>query len=199
MIVFIGLRNSHISVRQNLHAGLFPQIRHHVFPLALGDLHLQLLADVILNLVVEGRLTCIFALHESKDVKAGGQLDDRPDFTRLATVAGLRIGLTLLVSLELAFRAGTGQDGGADLRARTAPPWEMALRRRLGAGTFGATYRQLSSNAAGFATTSGAGDFNGDHHPDLVTRTTDGRLLLMPWSQGRLVATMRRCLRRPPR
>jgi len=62
----------------------------------------------------------------------------RPDFTRLATVAGLRIGLTLLVSFELAFRAGTGQDGGADLRARSAPPWEMALRRRLGAGTFGA-------------------------------------------------------------
>jgi len=59
----------------------------------------------------------------------------KPNFTRLATVAGLRIGLSLLVSFELAFRADTEQDptcSRADTLARVVPPWEAALRRRFG-------------------------------------------------------------------
>jgi uncharacterized membrane protein len=58
---------------------------------------------------------------------------DRADFVRLATVAGLRIALTFLVSFELAFRADTapGATGGVERRRRAAPPWETAIRRRL--------------------------------------------------------------------
>ncbi len=58
---------------------------------------------------------------------------DRLDFLRLATVAGLRIGLTLLVSFELAFRADTapGAMTGAERRRRAAPPWETAIRRQF--------------------------------------------------------------------
>jgi len=59
----------------------------------------------------------------------------RPDFTRLATVVGLRVGLSLLIAFELAFRADTGEDptrSRGDALSRVAPPWEVALRRRLG-------------------------------------------------------------------
>ncbi len=58
---------------------------------------------------------------------------DKPDFVRLATVAVLRIALTLLVSFELAFRADTAPDAtpGAERRRRAAPPWETAIRRRF--------------------------------------------------------------------
>jgi uncharacterized membrane protein len=58
---------------------------------------------------------------------------DRPDFLRLATVAGLRIGLTLLVSFELAFRADTapGTAAGMERRRRAVPPWETAIRRQF--------------------------------------------------------------------
>ena len=55
-----------------------------------------------------------------------------PDFTRLVTVGALRIGLTLLVSFELAFRADAGRERTGDLRARPAPPWERAIRQALG-------------------------------------------------------------------
>jgi uncharacterized membrane protein len=59
---------------------------------------------------------------------------DRADFVRLATVAGLRIALTLLVSFELAFRADTAPGtaaGALERRRRAAPPWETAIRRRF--------------------------------------------------------------------
>ena len=58
----------------------------------------------------------------------------RPDFTRLATVVGLRVGLSLLIAFEVAFRADTGEDptrSRGDALSRVAPPWEAALRRRL--------------------------------------------------------------------
>src|SRR4051794_1913802 len=53
-------------------------------------------------------------------VPAGG-----PDFTRLATVVGLRIGLSLLIAFELAFRAGTDDpELRSEAASRAAPPWE---------------------------------------------------------------------------
>ena len=58
----------------------------------------------------------------------------RPDFARLATVVGLRIGLSLLVAFDVAFRTGTGQEEApsrAPALSGVAPPWEAALRRCL--------------------------------------------------------------------
>jgi uncharacterized membrane protein len=55
----------------------------------------------------------------------------RPAFTRLAVVAGLRIGLTLLLTIEVAYRSDTGPDRGVEHRRPALPPWEEAARRRL--------------------------------------------------------------------
>lgn len=49
-------------------------------------------------------------------------------FTRLAVVAGLRIGLTLLLAFEDAFRADTADGGGG--AARTGRSWPGMPRRR---------------------------------------------------------------------
>ena len=54
-----------------------------------------------------------------------------PSFTRLATVAALRVALTILLSFEVAYQADTGGDGG-QARSRSAPRWEAALRRQFG-------------------------------------------------------------------
>ena len=48
---------------------------------------------------------------------------DEVSFTRLATVAGLRIGLTLLIAFEDAFRADTAERPGGPR------PWSKALGR----------------------------------------------------------------------
>ena len=52
-------------------------------------------------------------------------------FTRLATVAALRVALTILLSFEAAYQADTAGDGG-QARSRSAPRWEAALRRQFG-------------------------------------------------------------------
>jgi hypothetical protein len=52
-------------------------------------------------------------------------------FTRLAVVAGLRVGLTLLLAFEDAFRADTAENGsGASGPARAARSWPGMPRRR---------------------------------------------------------------------
>ncbi|HYH52107.1 MAG TPA: hypothetical protein VEG38_21400 [Acidimicrobiia bacterium] len=51
-------------------------------------------------------------------------------FTRLAVVAGLRIGLTLLLAFEDAFRADTAEGGDAGAPARAALSWPGVPRRR---------------------------------------------------------------------
>jgi uncharacterized membrane protein len=52
-------------------------------------------------------------------------------FTRLATVAALRVALTILLSFEVAYQADTNAAGG-QARSRSGPRWEAALRRQFG-------------------------------------------------------------------
>ena len=51
-------------------------------------------------------------------------------FTRLAVVAGLRVGLTLLLAFEDAFRADTAEVGAGAVAGRSGRSWPGVPRRR---------------------------------------------------------------------
>jgi hypothetical protein len=68
-------------------------------------------------------------------------------------------------------------DGHPDLLARTSVG-KLLLYRGNGTGGFVGPYPQIGSGWGGFTAIVAPGDWNGDGHPDLLARTSDGKLLL---------------------
>jgi hypothetical protein len=74
---------------------------------------------------------------------------DEVSFTRLGTILGLRIGLTLLIAFEDAFRADTLKTSARDTWTRKALGWgprPAAAERRPTAGPRPATSERLTGN-----------------------------------------------------
>ncbi|QWZ06768.1 VCBS repeat-containing protein [Nocardioides panacis] len=79
-------------------------------------------------------------------------------------------------------------DGHGDVVGRNGTNKRLYVYYGDGSGGFGATHRTLSLHWGGYTTTTGAGDFDKDGHPDLVARSSDGRLWLVPGTGSRLGA-----------
>ncbi len=77
-------------------------------------------------------------------------------------------------------------DGRADVVGRNTATKRLYVYYGGAGGTFGATHRLLSYRWGGYDMTVGAGDLNGDKHPDLIARSADGRLWLVPGTGGAL-------------
>jgi hypothetical protein len=77
-------------------------------------------------------------------------------------------------------------DGRADVLGRNAATKRLYVYYGGADGTFGATHRLLSYGWGDYSTTVGAGDLNGDKHPDLVARSSDDKLWLVPGTGSRL-------------
>ncbi|MEO5711524.1 MAG: FG-GAP-like repeat-containing protein [Nocardioidaceae bacterium] len=77
-------------------------------------------------------------------------------------------------------------DGRADVLGRNAATKRLYVYYGGRSGTFGVTHGLLSYRWGGYGLTVGAGDLNGDKHPDLLARTADGKLWLVPGTGSRL-------------
>ena len=79
-------------------------------------------------------------------------------------------------------------DGKADVVGRNATSHRLYVYYGDGTGLFGARTRLLSYDWSGYSWFGGAGDLNGDGHPDLLARDASNRLLLVAGTGGRLGA-----------
>ena len=77
-------------------------------------------------------------------------------------------------------------DGHADVVGRNTATKRLYVYYGGAGGTFGTTHRLLSYRWGDYNMTVGAGDLNGDKHPDLIARSADGRLWLVPGTGGAL-------------
>ena len=79
-------------------------------------------------------------------------------------------------------------DGKADVVGRNATTHRLYVYYGEGAGLFGARTRLLAYDWSGYSFVGGAGDLNGDGHPDLLARDSANRLWLVAGTGSRLGA-----------